>query len=114
MGKPNRLYILWTNADMITSEKMVMMYSRNSMINQWWDEVTVIIWGATVKLVADNEIIQNKIEMAKHVGVKFSACKSCADELGVSDKIKELGIEVVYWGVGLTDIIKDGEKMITI
>lgn len=114
MEKSNQLYILWTNADVITSEKMVLMYSRNCMLNHWWDEVTVIIWGATVKLVAENEIIQTKIEMAKHAGVKFSACKSCADELEVSDKIKELGIEVIYWGVGLTDILKDDVKLITI
>ena len=114
MEKTNRLYILWTNADILTSEKMVMMYSTNSMINQWWDDVTVIIWGATVKLVAENDLIQNKIEMAQHVGVQFSACKACADELGVSDKLSELGIEVLYWGEGLTDILKNEEKLITI
>lgn len=114
MEKSNRLYILWTNADILTSDKMVMMYSTNSMINQWWDDVTVIIWGATVKLVAENDLIQNKIKNAQHVGVQFSACKACADELGVSDKLIELGIEVLYWGEGLTDILKNEEKLITI
>jgi hypothetical protein len=110
----NKLYILWTNADIITSDKMVMMYAINSMTHNWWNEVTVIIWGATAKLVAENEIIQEKIKIAKHAGVHFSACKACTEQLGVSDILSNLGVEIIYWGEGLTNILKDNEKLITI
>jgi hypothetical protein len=109
-----RLNILWTNADILTSDKMVMMYATNSILEHWWDAVTVIIWGATAKLVAENEFIQNKIKIAQHVGVHFSACKACAEQLGVYDKLIDLGIDVLYWGEGLTDILKNEEKLITI
>jgi len=51
MSELKKLYILWTNADPITSEKMVMMYAINSKLNYWWDEVTIIIWGATPNLL---------------------------------------------------------------
>ena len=108
------LNILWTNADILTSEKMVMMYATNSMISKWWDAVTVIIWGATAKLVAENEDIQLQIRMAQQAGVKFSACKACTDQLGVSDKVAALGIDIIYWGEGLTEILKNDEKLITI
>lgn len=91
-----------------------MMYATNSMLNHWWDEVTVIIWGATAKLVAENKSIQGKIEVARQAGVHFSACKACADQLGVTDLLSSLGIEVVYWGEGLTEILKSGEKLLTI
>jgi hypothetical protein len=114
MEKTNHLFILWTNTDTLTSEKMVMMYATNSILEQWWDAVTVIIWGGTPKLVAENELIQTKIKIAQHVGVKFSACKACADQLGVSDKLVELGIEVMYWGEEFTNILKNEEKLITI
>jgi hypothetical protein len=114
MEKSNKLFILWTNADVLTSDFMVMMYATNSMLNHWWDEVTVIIWGATAKLVAENDLIQTKIKIAQHAGVKFSACKACAEQLGVTDKIIDLDIEVKYWGEGLTDILKSEEKLITI
>ena len=109
-----KLNILWTNADILTSEKMVMMYATNSMISKWWDAVTVIIWGATAKLVAENEDIQLQIRMAQQAGVKFSACKACTDQLGVSDKVAALGIDIIYWGEGLTEILKNDEKLITI
>jgi len=81
MSQSNKLFILWTNADIITSDKMVMMYATNSMLHHWWDEVTVIIWGATAKLVADNAMLQEKIKLARHAGVNFTACKACADQL---------------------------------
>lgn len=114
MEDEKRLYILWTNADILTADKMVMMYATNSMLKQWWDAVTVIIWGGTPKLVAESALIQTKIEIAQHAGVKFSACKACADQLGVTSKLTELGIEVIYWGEGLTDILQGNDKLITI
>ncbi len=109
-----KLFILWTNADALTAEKMVMMYATNSMIHHWWDEVTVIIWGATAKLVSENELIRMKIQLAQNAGVRFSACKACTDQLGVSDHLAALGIEIKYWGVGLTDILKGEGKLLTI
>ena len=86
----------------------------SSMLKHWWDSVTVIIWGATAKLVAENDLIQTKIKIAQQAGVHFSACKACADQLGVADTLGDLGIEILYWGEGLTDILKNEEKLITI
>ena len=108
------LYILWTNNDLITSEKMVFMYAYNSIFKKWWKKVTIIIWGATTKLVASNRSIQIQIKEMMKNGAKFSACKACADQLGVSNIIEELGIELKYWGEPLTEIIKSNKKIITI
>lgn len=114
MDNKEKLYILWTNADEITSEKMVMMYAINAKVNNWWEDLTLIIWGATARLVTDNAMIQEKIRQAMHVGVKVSACIACADQLGVTDKLREMGIEVKGWGVGLTEALKDGVKVLSI
>lgn len=114
MDEMNKLYILWTNDDVITAEKMVLMYALNSITHHWWEEVMVIIWGAPAKLVAENTMIQEKIKLAISVGVRFSACKACADQLGVTQALTDLGIEVIYWGEGLTEILKDNKKLITI
>lgn len=110
----NHLHILWTNADLDTSELMVFMYATNSMIHHWWKDVTIIIWGATAKLVAENEKIQERIKIASQAGVKFSACAACAKKLGVEAQLKELGLEVIYWGEPLTQLIKENQKLITI
>ncbi len=114
MDEKSRLHILWTNADMDTSLRMVMMYATNSMLEHWWDEVTVVIWGATARLVAENAQIQESIRVAMNVGVKFSACIACARQLGVVEKLEQLGIEVKGWGRPLTDLLQSNEKLLTI
>jgi hypothetical protein len=114
MEQSDHLFILWTNADILTSDKMVMMYATNAMLHKWWENVTVIIWGATAKLAAENELIRTRIQIAKQAGVKFSACKACTDQLGTTDKLLEQGIEVIYWGERLTEILKSGGKLITV
>jgi hypothetical protein len=112
--QPKRLHILWTNADLHTSRLMVMMYAKNSMLRGWWEEVTVIIWGATAALAAQNPDIQEEIRMAISVGVKFSACVACARQLGVIEDLQKLGIEVKSWGEPLTNLLKEEERLITI
>ena len=114
MPTKNKLHILWTNDNFITSEKMVFMYGINSKRMGLWDEVTLIIWGATVKLVSENKQIQELIEEAKLEGIHVTACRACADQLGVTAVLEDLGIEVIYQAKPLTQILKDDEKLLTI
>jgi len=110
----NKLNILWTNDNVITAEKMVFMYGINAKNKGWWDEVTIILWGATVKLVAENEMVQNLIKEAQNTGVHITACKGCADQLGVTSTLESFDIEVKYWGEPLTEILKTDGKLLTI
>jgi hypothetical protein len=43
----------------------------------------------------------------KEAGVKFMACKACADMYGVSNDLEKLGIEVKYMGAPLTGFLKN-------
>jgi len=114
MTNTTHLYVLWTNDNPITTEKMVFMYTINSLLNGWWDNVTLIVWGAPVKLVSEDEHIQQLIQQAQEAGVHVSACKACSDQLGVTEILEGFDIEVKYWGIPLTDILQNGEKLLTI
>ncbi len=114
MSEKNTLYILWTNDNPITAEKMVFMYGINSKLREWWENVTIIIWGATARLAAENDTIQDLIQGALNAGVHVSACKACADQLGVGDKLESLGVEVMYWGEPLTKLLKDNEALLSV
>lgn len=114
MEEKTHLYILWTNDNLITSEKMVFMYGINSLRRGWWEKVTIIVWGATAKLAGENAAIREKIREALDEGVHITACKACADQLGVTEVLEKMGIEVIYWGDPLTKILKRGEKLLTI
>ncbi len=114
MKEKDHLYILWTNADPITAEKMVFMYGINSRLKKWWEKVTLIIWGATAKLAAENPDIQAKIKAAMDAGVHVTACKACADQLGVTDALLKMNVEVIYWGEPLTEVLKEEEALLTV
>ncbi len=112
--KKAHLYVLWTDDNPITAEKMVFMYTINSLLHGWWEKVTLIIWGATAKLVGENVNIQKKIKEALDAGVQVTACKACAEELGVAETLEKLQIEVKYWGQPLTELLKNDEQLLMI
>ena len=108
------LYVLWTNDNPVTAEKMVFMYTINSLIHGWWEKVTLIIWGAPAKLVSEDVDMQKKIKEALDAGVHVTACKACADQLGVTEALEKQRIEVKYWGEPLTEILKNNEPLLTV
>ncbi|MBS1249666.1 MAG: hypothetical protein MAG431_01246 [Chloroflexi bacterium] len=114
MNAKNHLYILWTSGDPITAKKMVFMYAINSRAQGWWEKLTLIIWGSSAKLVGADTEIQEYVQKALEAGIHVTACKACADQVGVSDLLDTLGVEVKYWGTPLTQVLKEGEKLITI
>jgi hypothetical protein len=114
METDNHLYVLWTNDNLVTAEKMVFMYTVNSLTHGWWDQVTLIVWGATAKLVSENPEIQTLVKNAIDQGVHITACKACADQLGVTSDLERQNIEVIYWGDPLTKLLKSNAALITI
>lgn len=108
------LHIIWTNGDPVTSENMVMMYAKNSIINGWWDRVTVVIWGSSQLLIGKSEAVMAEVEMAREEGVEFSACLSCANNLGTVETLQSEDIEVIRWGEKLSLLLQNHKPVITI
>jgi hypothetical protein len=105
-----KLNILWTNADIDTSRNMVFMYAGNSIRLKWWSDVTVIVWGATARLIKENAEIQNDVQKLMSTGVEVIACKACADNIGATKTLESLGIKTEYLGEYLTDAIKSTDS----
>ena len=114
MSDADHLHILWTNADAVTAEKMVFMYAANAVERGWWAKVTIIVWGATASLVASDGAIRAQISELRARGVEFSACRACADELGVTRQLEDLGIEAIYWGEPLTELLRERAPLLTV
>jgi hypothetical protein len=108
------LYILWTSGDKITFDEMIFMYALNSLKHHWWEDVTLIIWGASAVLVGKDFVVQQEIKELAEAGVHITACKGCADNLSLSGTFEKMGIEVKYWGVPLTEVLHSDAKLITI
>jgi hypothetical protein len=107
---PEKLTIVWTSGDPEVAHRIVLMYGKAAKSNQWFDEVRVIIWGPSARLVAADKDIQAKLKEMKQNGITLEACVVCADSYGVSDRLRELGIEVKPMGKPLSNIIRDKDS----
>jgi len=110
----DKLLVLWTSNDKETALNMVFMYTINSQVRNWWDEINLIIWGSSAKLVAEDKEIQEHIKKMIQVGVKVDACKACSDQLGVTEEIEKLGVDVKYVGEPFTKALKEGWRLISV
>ncbi len=110
----DKLNIIWTTTDADTVFHFLSMYAINSLKNHWWRSINVIIWGASSKFIIDNLKVQTEVIEMIQQGVHIEACKSCSDNLEVTDALIKLGVEVKYMGEILTDYIKNDEHIITI
>ena len=113
MDNKTHRHVLWTNDNLVTAEKMIFMYTINSLIHGWWDKVTLIIWGAPTKLVGEDEKTQKLVQDALDAGVHVTTCKACTTQLKVKDTLEALNIEVKYLGEPITQVLKSGEKLLT-
>jgi hypothetical protein len=111
---PSRLLVLWTSGEKETALNMVLMYTTNSKLHAWWDEVVLLVWGAASRLVAEDTDVQAGIVTARQAGVRAIACLACAQNLGVVEQLQQQGIEVFYTGQFLTEWLKSGDKVLSV
>ena len=109
----SKLAVVWTSGDPEVAIKMVFMYTLNAKRQGWFDEVTLIVWGPSSKLLTENTELQEAVAGMAEVGVELVACKACADSYGVSGALEALGIEVKYMGQPLTEMLKGDWKVVT-
>jgi len=81
--KSDKLAALWTSGDREVALNMVFMYTRNAKLRGWWNEVKLIVWGPSAKLLSADQELQKQLEGLKQAGVQLVACKACADNYGV-------------------------------
>ena len=85
------------------------MYAHNSKRKGWWKQVKLVVWGPSAALMAKDESIQSSIGPMKTDGLILQACRACADMHGATEKLEALGIEVIYMGEPLTEMLKSDE-----
>ena len=113
MEKTKKLHVLWTTGEKDVAIRMVFQYLVNAKANGWWDEINLIIWGASAKLTAEDEEIQDEIQMCLDSGMTVEACRICTDSYGVTKKIVRMGVKVQLMGEPFTEYLKGKDTVIT-
>jgi len=109
----DKLVVLWTSGDPYVAERVAFMYTHAAKKNEWFTEVTLIIWGPSAKLITENQKLQEKVLAMQQDGVEIKACIACARSYNVVDKIKSMGYEVKGMGKPLTEYLKSDAKVLT-
>jgi hypothetical protein len=109
----DRQLLVWTSADREVALRMVLMYAQNAQLNGWMEEVQLLVWGPSQKLLCEDKELQERVQALKATGVEVFACKACADQLGLSDKLTSLGVKVMFTGTMLANAQKNGWHVLT-
>jgi len=108
------LAVVWVTRDRDAAMNMAFMYAKNSKLRNWWDKVTLIIWGPSGPLLVSDSELQKELKSMKAAGVELQACKACSDRYGISDQLAALGVEVKFMGEPLTELLKSGAAVLTV
>ena len=107
------LVVLWVSGDRDVAEKSCLMYTHAAKKYEWFEQVILIVWGPSARLLAEDEAIKEKVLSMQKDGVVLEACIACSNMLGVTEDLKELGIDVKGMGVPLTAYLKKDYKVLT-
>jgi hypothetical protein len=113
MEQRDRLAVIWSSGDPEVAHKVCFMYTHNAKKHGWFQDVTLIVWGPSADLLTRDVSLQHAIKVMMSEGVEVQACKACADAYDASDHLSALGIDVKYMGVPLSDMLKEGWKVLT-
>ena len=108
-----KVFVMLSTGDREVALEVGLVYPLNAAKKKWMDEVKLIIFGPSEKIVAYDTEVQERIKELQKVGIEVLACKWCSDRMGVSQKLEELGIQVVYVGSIISELLKDGWASLT-
>ncbi len=109
----SKLAVLWTSGDPGVAYRVCFMYAHNAKKHGWFDEVRLIVWGPSARLLAADKDIEAAVMQMMEDGVEVQACIACANSYGVSQRIRDMGIEVKGMGPPLTQMLQSDWKVLT-
>ena len=110
----DKLAIVIITSDLGAIYNMALMYGYNSKTKGWWQEVEIIFWGPATVALATTPNLQSEIKKCLEAGIEVSACRKCAENYDVVEKIESTGLALYYIGEHLTDLLKSDAKVLTI
>lgn len=108
------LAIVWISVDKRAAIDMALLYARDSLLNGWWKQVELIVWGPSVQAAAEDEDVQNELAILQNLGVPIRVCMACAVRYGVARKLSDMGYEVKGMGEHLTELLAGNDPVMLI
>lgn len=107
------LVVVWSSGDPEVAMKACLMYAHAAKKYKWFNEVILIVWGPSEKLLAENVTLKDKVAAMKKDGIIVEACVACSNMYNVTNELKVCQVDVKGMGVPLTRYLKRGYKIIS-
>ncbi len=101
------LVIVWKSDNETDIHNFIVPYAYNAKTHEWFDSVEVLIWGASQEKIMSDTLIQQRVMNLIKNEIPVYACKMCADKVGATETLENLGVQVMYTGVYLSTKQKD-------
>ena len=112
-GPSDTLVVVWASGDPDVAEKSCLMYASAAKKFKWFEEVILVVWGPSEKLLAENTALKEKVAVMQNDGVIVQACIACSNMYGVTNDLKVCKVDVMGMGVPLTKYLKRGYRVIS-
>jgi len=112
MREQDKLMVVWSSGDRDVALKVCFMYTNAAKKMNWFNEVYLIVWGPSAKLLSEDKELQEKLKLMQKNGVVVEACVNCADMYGVADELRAMDIDVKGMGKPLTERLKADWKQL--
>ena len=109
----SKVFVVLSSGDREVALEVGLVYPLNAAKQKWMDEVKLIIFGPSEKIVAYDSEVQQRIKELQEVGIEVMACKWCSDRMGISQTLEGLGINVVHVGSIMSNLLKEGWTSLT-
>ncbi|WP_029897561.1 DsrE family protein [Desulfohalovibrio reitneri] len=113
MNDEGKLCVVWSTADREVAERLVLLYVTNGLRKQWWKRVRLMIWGPSQELLCVDRRLRDGLAEAQEAGVECMACRNCSDHYGLTGQLRDLGVEVLYTGQPLSEMLQSDWKVLT-
>ena len=93
-----------------------MMYAINAKKHKWLDDVNLMFFGPSEKMIAKAEPgseLSIFLKQAVELGLTPMACKAVSDGDGITTKLEGLGFNVEYVGLIVSSFIKKDYQVLT-
>ena len=110
---PSKLAVLWTSGDPDVAHRVAFMYTHTAKKVGWFDEVTLIVWGPSQRILVGDKDLQVKVKAMQDDGILVEACIACAMSFGLVEELKAIGIPVRGMGMPLTEYLKSDWEVLT-
>ena len=109
----SKVFVILSSADRESALEVGLVYPLNAIKLAWMDEVKVVIFGPSEKLAAYDKEVQGRIKELQDSGIEVMACKWCSDRMGITGELEKAGINVMYVGPVISDLLKSGWSSLT-